>query len=293
MPNGVVGGPYDTTIAAQTHPVRVVAVTSGKGGVGKTTVSANIAIAMADAGHRVMLLDADLGLANVDVMLGLEARFNLSHVISGERRLDEIMLAGPAGVRIVPGAAGVKRMSQLGDLETAGLIRAFSELAANVDVLLVDTAAGLSNSVVSFSRGSQEVIVVVCDEPASICDAHALMGSLSRDHEVNRFRILANMTRGAGEGRELFGKITRIVDKDLNVMLDYLGSVPYDESLRKAVKRQRAVVHAYPRSRAAMAFKNLAKKAENWRVPERAGGQVEFFVERLIQYTSTPGELTP
>ncbi|HKK13116.1 MAG TPA: MinD/ParA family protein [Gammaproteobacteria bacterium] len=274
---------------AQPRPVRVVAITSGKGGVGKTNVSVNLSVALAETGRQVMLLDADLGLANVDVMLGLHPVHDLSHVVRGERTLEEIIVPGPAGLKIVPAASGTKEMAELSTAEHAGLVRAFSELSHQLDVLVVDTAAGISDSVVTFSRASQEVIVVVCDEPASITDAYALIKLLSREYGLEHFRVLANMTRSAQEGRELFGKISRVTDRYLDVTLEYMGTVPQDEYLRKSVQKQRAVVDAYPRSRAAMAFKNLARKADSWPVPTGAGGHLEFFVERLIQ--SSCGEM--
>lgn len=265
------------------NPVRVIAVTGGKGGVGKTNVSVNLATAMASEGKRVMLLDADLGLANVDVLLGLHAQYNLAHVISGERTLEEIVIRGSEGLMIVPAASGVKKMTELSAIEHAGLIRAFSSISNDIDVLLIDTAAGIAETVTSFTRAAQEVIVVVCDEPASITDAYALIKVLNRDHGVFRFRILANMAHSTQEGRELFAKLLKVTDRFLDVTLDYMGCVPYDEYLRKAIQKQKAVVEAYPRSKAAIAFKNLASKADNWPVPSMAGGHLEFFVERLIQ----------
>ncbi|RLJ21219.1 cobyrinic acid a,c-diamide synthase [bacterium endosymbiont of Escarpia laminata] len=272
-------------------PVRVIAVTGGKGGVGKTNVAVNLGISLAAMGRRVMLLDADLGLANIDVVLGLHAEYNLSHVIKGERTLEEILVEGPKGMKIVPGASGIQQMAELSPAEHAGLIHAFSELANDVDVLLIDTAAGISDLVVSFSRAAQEVVVVVCDEPASITDAYAIIKLLNREHSVSRFRILANMVKSVQEGRDLYNKMCRVTDRYLDVMLNYMGSLPYDEHLRKAVKGQRPVVEAYPRSRVAQAFKNLAKKADNWPVPANASGDLQFFVERLIQFSSQYGEM--
>ena len=273
------------------QPVRVIAVTGGKGGVGKTNVSVNLAVSMADMGKRVMVLDADLGLANIDVLLGLHTEYDLSHVLRGERTLQEIIVEGPGGVRVVPASSGVQEMAELSRAEHAGLIQAFSEVDDDLDILIVDTAAGISDAVVSFSRAAQEVIVVVCDEPASITDAYALIKLLNREYGVNRFRVLANMTRSAEEGRNLYNKLCRVTDRYLEVMLSYMGSVPYDESLRKAVRGQKPVVHAFPRSPAAQTFKNLAKKADNWPVPAGASGHLQFFVERLIQYASHSGDI--
>jgi flagellar biosynthesis protein FlhG len=267
---------------ARPRPVRVIAVTSGKGGVGKTNVSVNLATALAQHGKRVLLLDADLGLANVDVMLGLNPPYNLAHVLSGERTLEEILVDAPGGFKVVPAASGVKSMLELGAREHAGLVQAFSELSAPLDALLIDTAAGLSDGVITYTRAAQEVIVVVCDEPASITDAYALIKVLSRDYGHERFRILANMARSIREGYELFGKIARVTDKFLSVSLDFLGSIPHDDLLRQAVQKQRAVVEVFPSSRAAQAFKKLVPKVDNWPVPASASGHVEFFVERLV-----------
>jgi flagellar biosynthesis protein FlhG len=272
-------------------PVRVIAVTGGKGGVGKTNISVNLGVAMAELGRRVMLLDADLGLANIDVVLGLHAKRNLSHVMKGECSLEEIMVTGPKGLRVIPGASGMQHMAELSPAEHAGLIHAFSEVANDVDVLLIDTAAGISDLVVSFSRAAQEQIVVVCDEPASITDAYAIIKLLNREHGIGRFRVLANMVNSVQEGRDLFNKMCRVTDQYLDVMLNYMGSIPYDEQLRKAVKSQRPVVEAYPRARVSQAFKNLAKKADNWPVPTGVSGDLQFFVERLIQYSSQYGEI--
>jgi len=264
------------------RPVKVIAVTGGKGGVGKTTVSANLAVSIAAQGRDVMLVDADLGLANVDVVLGLNTRFHLGHVVSGECALEDAIVTGPHGLQIVPAASGVKRMANLTDTEQAGIIRAFSDLYHRVDVMIVDTAAGLHDSVLTFSQAAQHVLVVVCDEPASITDAYALIKVLSREHGVRRFQILANQTRRSGEGPELFQKISRVCDRFLNVALEFAGSVPFDDYLRRAVQRQSAVVEAYPASISSIALKNLAVKADKWSVPQGARGHLEFFVERMV-----------
>lgn len=268
---------------ASPRPVKVIAVASGKGGVGKTNVSVNLSLALAQSGKDVLLLDADLGLANVDVLLGLRTKYTLSDVIDGSRALEEVIIGGPDGLKIIPASSGVQAMSELSAMEHAGLIRAFSELSHSIDVLIIDTAAGISDSVVTFARAAQEVIVVVCDEPTSITDAYALIKVLNKDHGVCRFRIICNMVHGIQEGRDLFAKIMTVTDKYLDVQLDYMGLVPYDDFLRKAVQKQKAVIDAYPRSKAALAFKSLSQKVDKWPVQGNAGGHVEFFIERLIQ----------
>ena len=245
-------------------------------------MSANLAVAIAAQGREVMLVDADLGLANVDVLLGLHTRFHLGHVIKGECALEDAIVTGPHGLQIVPAASGIKRMAALSPAEHAGIIRAFSELYHRVELLVVDTAAGLNDSVTTFSQAAHHVLVVVCDEPASITDAYALIKVLSREHGVQRFQILANQTRRSGEGPDLFQKISRVCDRFLNVALEFAGSVPFDDYLRRAVQRQTAVVDAYPASISSIALKNLATKADKWSVPQGARGHLEFFVERMV-----------
>ncbi len=264
-------------------PVRVLAIASGKGGVGKTNVSVNLAISLSHAGQKTLILDADLGLANIDVMLGLQPKYNLRDVFNGSKKLKDIIVDGPAGIKIIPASSGFQDMSDLTNAQHAGLIQAFSEFDDEIDVLIIDTAAGISDSVVTFSRAAQDVIVVVCDEPASITDAYALIKLLHRDYNIYRFRILSNMVQSAQEGRDVYQKLAKVSDKFLDVTLDYMGFVPFDEYLRKAVKRQRAVVEAFPRSKASTSFKNLAERTQKWPIPKIAAGHLEFFVERLIQ----------
>lgn len=268
-------------------PVQVVAVASGKGGVGKTNVSVNLSLALAATGKHVLLLDADLGLANVDLLLGLHSQWNLSHVINGERTLEEIIIDGPDGLKVIPAASGTQMMSELSASQHAGIIRAFSELHTPVDMLVIDAAAGIADSVISFTRASHEVIVVVCNEPTSLTDAYALIKVLSEDHGVKRFNILANMTRTPTEGTTLFTKLTRVTDHYLDVTLDYIGAIPYDEYLVKAVKRQQPVLKAFPQSASSLAFRKIAARVKDWPLPDQASGQLEFFVERLIQYSAT------
>ena len=264
------------------RPVKVIAVTGGKGGVGKTNVSANLGVALARLGQRVLLLDADLGLANLDVLLGLRVDGTLADVLDGGRSLDDIVVGGPAGVAVVPGASGMRRFVTLDARRQAGLVTAFSSLARDIDVLIIDTAAGIGEAVLGFCQAAQRVMVVVCDEPTAITDAYALVKVLSREYGVRDFDVLANMTRTDGEGPALHRKLVRVADRFLDVRLGYAGAIPHDERLREAVRRLEPVMEADPGSTASIAFAGLARRVTSWPVPEHPRGHVEFFVERLL-----------
>jgi flagellar biosynthesis protein FlhG len=274
-----------------TRPVQVIAVTGGKGGVGKTSVAVNLAAALSAAGRSVVLLDGDLGLANVDVFLGVSPRYTLAHVLSGERTLDEILLPTPQGFTVVPAASGITQLANLEAARHLGLVQAFSALAARLDVMIVDTAAGISHGVTQFSQAAQQVLVVICDEPASLTDAYALVKVLSRNHGVGRFRVLANMVREPGCGQDLFDHFERVTGRFLDVVLDFVGEIPDDECMRRAIRSQRPVLTAYPASPAARAFRRLAEVAETWPVPPGPRGNLEFFVERLVQRPAVQREV--
>ena len=263
--------------------VDVIAVTSGKGGVGKTSIAVNLAVSLARQGREVVLFDADLGLSNVDIALGLKPKHDISEVLSGERSLEEILVEGPSGIRVVPASSGVSGMTNLSATERAGLICAFSELSVPVDTLIVDTAAGIDGSVLAFSSACEVVIVVVCDEPTSITDAYALIKVLNRECGVKQFQVLANMVDHDAQGRQIYGKLHRVADQFLDVHLGYLGAVPRDGYLRRSVQQQSAVVERYPRSHASRALQQLAMKIGVDTRPAHGGGGLGFFVERLVQ----------
>lgn len=272
-----------TTGTSRFLPIQVIAVTGGKGGIGKTNVSINLAVALSNRGRSVMLLDANLGMANVDVMLGLQCQYNLSHLLNGERDLDEIIVKGPSDILVVPAASGVQRMVKLSAAEHTGLIHAFSEVSERMNTLIIDTAAGIIDSVISFTRAAHEVIVVVCDEPASIADASALIRVLCKEHDVSRFRVLTNMVESFSQGKKAYEKLLGTVSNALDVTLEYIGFIPFDEHLRKAVQRRRAVVNAFPESASATAFTDLAATVDHWPVVQTSEGRLEFFFERLVK----------
>ena len=268
---------------AARQPVQTIAITGGKGGIGKTTIAINLAAALAQRGRRALLLDGDLGLANADVLLGISPQYTLAHVISGERTLDEVVTETPFGFSIVPAASGISQMAALDETSHLGLVQAFSSLSADLDTLIIDTAAGISPGVLRLAQASQQVLVVVCDDPASITDAYALIKVLAREHGIARFRILANRVRPELDGPHLFQTMNAVAGRFLDVVLEYAGEIPEDPILRRSIREQRPVFIAYPTCRASRALKSLAEKVDNWPVPSGPRGQIEFFAERLVR----------
>jgi flagellar biosynthesis protein FlhG len=263
-------------------PVQVVAVTGGKGGTGKTSIAVNLATALAQMGRRVMLLDGDLGLANCDVLLGLTPRYTLEHVLNGERALAEVILETRSGVRVVPAASGVARMASMSVAEQTGIVQAFGALPGPLHALIVDTAAGIGESVLQFCQAAQQVLVVLRDEPTSFTDTYALIKVLSRDRGVRHFHVVTNLTRQAEEGQIAFRRLQRVTDRYLDVVLDHVGDIPEDLALQKAVQAQRPAMEAFPTCPAARAFKALARTANQWPLPAGPSGGIEFFMERLL-----------
>lgn len=274
--------PEITTRALRRGPVQVVAVTGGKGGVGKSTLSINLAVASAAAGRRVVLLDGDLGLANADVLLGVTPRHTLADLITGHRALDEVLTPVRPGLGIVAGASGVLPLAELDEAGHVGIVRAFSDLTTDLDLLLVDTAAGISPGVLQLTQAAQHVMVVVCDDPASVTDAYAVIKILSRHHGLREFRVVSNMTQEPLQGARLFDALRRVTERFLDVTLQHSADIPADELLRRAVREQRPVVEAFPGSPAAQAVQRLAGEIAGWSAPE-GRGNIGFFAERVAR----------
>jgi len=273
-------------------PVRTVAVTGGKGGVGKTSIAVNLALGLARDGARVMLLDADLGLANVGDQLGLYARSSLLNVLRGELQLEDIIINGPGNLMVIPAACGIRQLAELGTAECAGMVRAFSELKHHIDTLVIDTAPGISECVASFCAASSEVLVVVDNEPASLTGAIGLINRLHAGYGVVRFHVLANRVQSAREGDEIFARMLNLLVDQHNVLVSYAGFVPGDDSLRLAVSQHQAVIDAFPRSRSAMALRNLATRVGGWPRQNSPRGHLEFFIERLLHQNNVEMEVT-
>jgi len=273
------------------NTVKVIAVSGGKGGIGKSNVSVNLAVGLAKLGRSVMLLDADLGMANIDIMLGIQPEFDLQHVISGQCTLEEVIFNGPFGIKVIPASTGIGKMADLSVEEQGNIIRAFDDIPMDIDVLIIDTAAGISNSVINFTKSAQEIFVVVCDEPASITDAYSLIKVLNVEHGIKSFQILPNMVKNSDHGKKLFRKLVNVTDIYLDVSLGLLGSIPMDEKLKTAVRNQSAVVEAFPHCPASIAFQQVVKRVDETPPPASSNGYMQFFIEKIARGDNSVEEL--
>ena len=262
--------------------VRVLSFTSGKGGVGKSHIVVNLAYALQQLGARVMILDADLGLANVDVLLGLAPQFNLQHVLEGKKALTDILVPGPAGMIILPASSGVRDVAHLTEAQRFRLLDELDTLNYDLDFLLVDTGAGITANVIYFNIAAQDIVIVVTPEPTSLTDAYALMKVLATQYAEKHFKVIINAVASATEAKDAFRHLSMVTERFLHISLDYLGFMPQDAAFSRAVRRQKALVQLYPTSPAARCFRDLAE-----RVMDRPGdfqpkGNIQFFWKRLL-----------
>jgi flagellar biosynthesis protein FlhG len=265
---------------------QVIGIASGKGGVGKTTVAVNLAVALQMSGKRVMLFDADLGLANAQIALGVRCPYNLSHFLSGEKTLSEIIVTTRQGVQLVPGASGMYEMAGLSELQAASIVQAFSSLENEVDFLIVDMAAGISPYVLAFMSACAKRFVVVRDDPSSIADAYGTIKVMIQDFGLDNIYLIANGMNSQGEGRQLFERINQVCARFLDHTIQYLGTIEQDEMILGALKKYQAVLEYAPGSSAARDFRLLAKETEGLAVDDGLSGGMQFFVERLVRTRS-------
>jgi flagellar biosynthesis protein FlhG len=257
--------------------VRVISVTSGKGGVGKSTVVVNLAISLARLGKRVMVIDADLGVGNIDVLLGLAPACTLNQVLAGERELSEIIVTGPAGIKLVPAGSGVQEYTSLGHHERLRLLDELDRLEEQFDIVIIDTEAGISENVTYFNTAAQEIIVVVQPEPTSLTDVYALIKLLSTRYGERHFKVLVNMVSDTQDALDVFARLSSVTSRFLDISLDYLGCVVSDEKLVESVKRQRAVLDLYPTAPASQCFSSLARRVIEHSGTNRVKGNLQFF----------------
>jgi flagellar biosynthesis protein FlhG len=239
---------------------KIVAVTSGKGGVGKTNVVANLSVCLSELGKKVVVLDADFGLANLDVLLGLTPRYHLGHVLFGNKTLTEIMVQGPKGMRIIPASSGLQRMSELTLAQRNHLVESFADLDSDTDYFIIDTAAGISRNVIHFLLSAQEVIVVSAPEPTAIVDAYAVIKIILMEDPKKKIQVVINSVERSEEAHEVFCQINSVVKRFLNHEIEYLGHIERDSHVPQAVRSQMLVAHRFPNAPASRCFRDLARR---------------------------------
>ena len=255
---------YDSESQKVARTTRVISVTSGKGGVGKTLIASNIAIDMQRRRKKVLLLDADLGLANVDVLLGIRPKYNLFQLLDGEKTLDEIIARGPAGVDILPAGSGIERLTELDENSKLILMERLAEIDGRYDLVIVDTSAGINSNVIYFNLAAHATVVVVTPEPTSRTDAYALIKVLFTRHNQKRFQILINQAGSEAEGRGVYRNLAEVADKHLgDVYLGYLGCLTHDKLVGESIRLQRAAIEQFPESKFAEEIHAVATRVAN------------------------------
>lgn len=261
---------------------RVLSITSGKGGVGKTNFSVNLACCLARAGKRVVLLDADLGLANVDVVLGMTPTYNIFDLFTGTP-LKDVLCETPYGFQILPASSGMSDMMSLEAGQKLELLEVLDELEDTVDYMLVDTGAGIHDNVLYFNLAVQERVVVLTTEPTSLTDAYALIKVMKQRHGVDTFKVMINMASSEKMAKEIFSRLYAACDHFLDgVSLDYLGTIPRDSLVRKSIIQQVPFCIGEPDSNAAKALQKIASLVQNWDSPETVDGNIKFFWKKLL-----------
>ena len=247
----------------QQHLARVITVTSGKGGVGKSNMSVNMAIQLSRLGKKVIILDADFGLANVEVMLGTRPKYNMADMIFGGKNIRDVICKGPENIGFISGGSGIKELSNLSKDQISGIINMMYGLDSLADIIIIDTGAGISDAVIDMVLASSEVLLVTTPEPTSITDAYALLKTINKtpgfNAENTKIRMIGNRTLNMSDGYDLYNKLNSVVERFLNMKMEYLGAVPFDVNLTKAVMRQQPVSIAYPNTPAVKSIKAMAK----------------------------------
>lgn len=283
--------PPQVSLRTDIRSVRTLAVTSGKGGVGKSNIVANLAIALARRGQKVLVLDADLSLANLHVLLGLQPRFNLSHVISGEKRLGEIAMQGPNGIRVIPASSGIAELAMLRENELEGLLEQFADFIPEMDLVLIDTAAGLADSVLSFVHAAGEVLIVTTPEPTAYLDAYHMLKNIHLHDPAKPVHLVVNMAASEREAEKTSAFMAEMSQKFLGHPLSPLGSVLRDPDVPNAIRNQKAFLEAVPHGIATRGIQSIATKILNSKLrpegPEREGSALW---QRVVSYLKKGAE---
>ena len=260
----------------------VYSITSGKGGVGKTAVVSNLAYALASQGKRVLILDADLGLANIDVVFGITPAHNLNHFFSGEKELHDILVEGPLGIKILPAGSGIQHFTKLENHQKIRLLDGLDTMNNHFDYVLIDTEAGISENVTYFNTAAQEILIVTTPEPTAITDAYALMKLLSVQYYEKKFNLLVNQSRNEDDALDVYKKLTMVANRYLDISIDYLGSIPEDRQMVDAIRKQKVISELLPTSKVSLAFNQLASRICSEPPQTSPKGNIQFFWNKLL-----------
>ena len=269
----------------QTQAPRVIAVTSGKGGVGKSNIVVNLGVALTQMGLKVLLIDADLGLANLDILLGIKTESNIYDAFLLKKSLSEVIFDGPGGIKVLPAPSGIPELTSLSDYQKLFLLTELDHYSEELDVVLIDTGAGISSNVLFFNLAARERIVVANNEPTALIDAYALIKILATRHGETRFKLLMNNLSHPREGDAAYRTLLKVTSRflGLDVVLEYLGYIPSDPAISQAVMRQQAVLTLYPEAPASQSFIRLAQRLRDDSPPPEVAGNIKLFWRRMLQ----------
>lgn len=254
-------------------PPKVIAISSGKGGVGKTNVVANLACSLSRKGKKVLIFDADMGLNNIDILLGLASPYHIGHVFSGEKKIEEVLVHGPRGVKVLPASNGWQELTLLDSEKKLLLMEELDRISSDFDFLLFDTGAGISSNVTYFCSAAHDIVLIATTEPTSHTDVYALMKVLFQNHQQKRFRLIVNAVKNEREALEVYKRLSAVLDRFLGgVSLEYMGYVVHDPNVPKSVRQQKPFVDLYPHSKVSQCIDVLAMRIlkERERIPTDA-----------------------
>lgn len=272
-----------TSTANTPQRARTIAVTGGKGGVGKSNVAVNVALELALAGWRVSLLDADLALANADVLLGVNPQYHLGHVLTGEKLLQEVVLETEHGLRLIPGGSGIEELANLSRAQQERLIAELMAMEADVDFMIIDTSAGIGHNVTSVLNAASDVIIVTTPDPTAVVDAYATIKVLHRRSPTKPISIVVNDVIGIGDAEQIFGQLQAAARKFLQHPLSHIGSIPRDEEVIEAVRKQIPVVDYAPQTPASRSLRLIARQLDQDRRSNSAAKQYPSFWQLLSE----------
>ncbi|MEJ6950235.1 MinD/ParA family protein [Natronospora cellulosivora (SeqCode)] len=268
-------------VAAKAHKTRIIAIASGKGGVGKSNITVNLGLALQERGKKVLLLDADLGMANLDILLGITPTYNLSHVLKGRCSFQEALIVGPGNIDILAGTSGVDDLVNISSTEIKRLIEASSQMESKYDIIIIDIGAGIHLSVTNFIMACDDALIVLTPEPTAIMDAYSLVKFLARRKYQNQISLLINQTSSYKEGENVAKRMKKAIKEYLRLDIEIMGYIPYEETVKQSVKQQAPFFITYPKTKAVQALKDVAAKILN-KVEENSSNGMKAFVYKIV-----------